>query len=146
MLDISEKLEPSQVREIWRSERLGNSYSPAVHHEGAIYGFGGGHLTCVNATTGEVLWRHAMGDGSLVRVDDHLVVMAAMRGQLHLVAARPDAYQETAATLTVFPPGNHSPTPPSAGAGRIFLRGKSEMVVVRLVGASPPVQETRLDR
>ncbi len=139
MLDVSEKLQPSQVREIWRSERLGNSYSPAVHHEGAIYGFGGDHLTCVKATTGEVLWRHAMGDGSLVRVDDHLVVMAAMRGQLHLVAARPDAYQETAATLTVFPPGNHSPTPPSAGAGRVFLRGKSEMVVVRLVGASPTV-------
>jgi outer membrane protein assembly factor BamB len=129
MLQVS--TEPWAVRELWRSELLSNSYSPAVHHQGAVFGFGGGSLRCLAAATGETLWHQRFGDGAMVRLDDYLVVFGSMSGKLHLVAASREGYRE-AASLRVFPSGNYSPTPPSVGAGRIFLRGAREMAAVRI--------------
>ncbi|MDH3224534.1 MAG: PQQ-like beta-propeller repeat protein [Gemmatimonadota bacterium] len=128
MLEVTES---GDVRELWRSEGLRNSYSPAVHHAGAIYGFGGPRLMCLDVASGETLWQHRLGEGSLVRVDDHLIVSSSMGGGLTLVAASPDGYREKAA-LEVFPSGGSSFTPPSFGAGRIFLRGAKEIAAIRL--------------
>jgi outer membrane protein assembly factor BamB len=128
MLEVTES---GDVREIWRSERLSRSYSPAVHHAGAIYGFGGPRLMCLDVASGETLWQQRLGEGSLVRVDDHLIVSSSMGGRLTLVAASPEGYLEKAA-LKVFPSGGSSFTPPSFGAGRIFLRGATEIAAIRL--------------
>jgi len=123
--------EPWAVRELWRSELLSNSYSPVVHHQGAVFGFGGGSLYCLAAATGEALWRQRFGDGALVRLDDHLVILNSMSGKLSLVAASREGYREVA-SLRVFPSGRYSLSPPSIGAGRIFLRGAQEMAAVRI--------------
>jgi len=130
MLQVAGDGAPRDVRELWRSEFLKNSYSPAVHHEGAVYGAGSGYLACLSAAGGETLWKRRFGDISLIRVDDHLVVFGSMSGRLHLVPASPAGYTE-AATLSVFS-GGHSLTPPSFAAGRIFLRGAREIAAVRV--------------
>ncbi len=119
------------ARELWRSELLGNSYSPVVHYRGALYGLGSGQLLCLDAATGNARWRQRLGMGSLIRIDDHLAVFGTMSGRLHLVPASPAGFAETA-SLAVFPRGNHGATPPSFGAGRIFVRGSGEIAAVRL--------------
>ncbi len=120
------------VRELWRTEGLSNSYSATVHHLGALYGIGNGRLTCLDAATGQALWEQRVGMSSLVRVDDHLVVFGALSGELRLVAARPDRYSEVA-ILPVFPNRQNGPAAPSFGAGRIFVRGLQEIAAVRIV-------------
>ncbi len=119
------------ARELWRSELLSNSYSPAVHHQGSLYGIGGGQILCLDAATGKALWRQRLGRGSLIRIDDHLAVFGSMSGRLHLVPASPAGFMQIA-SLPVFPRGDHGATPPSFGAGRIFVRGSGEIVAVRL--------------
>ena len=130
MFEVAAKT--GEVRELWRATDLRDSYSPAVHHRDAIFGMGGGRLMCLDSADGRTLWAQAIGSGSLVRVDDYLVVFASRSGRLHLVEASRDGYKEVAPPLRVFPSGDHSLTSPSFGAGRVFLRGKSEIAAVRI--------------
>ncbi len=117
------------VSELWRSVPLRNSYSPAVHHRGSIYGAGNGQLLCLDAATGKTLWDEGAGMGSVIRIDDHLAHFDTRSGRLRLVAASPERFVETAAVSNT-PRGGAAP--PSFGAGRIFLRGSREMAAVRL--------------
>lgn len=134
MLQVQREGKASTVRELWRSERLQNSYSPAVHHEGSLYGFGGASMMCLDATSGAVRWAHPLQGGSLIRVDDHLVALSSAQGILRVVPATPKGYTE-AASIAVFAPGDYTATAPSFGAGRIFLRGAREIAAVRLAEA-----------
>lgn len=127
--------EPWRVRELWRSDDLANSYSPVVHHLGTLYGIGRDRLLCLDAATGRVLWRRRVGMGLLIRIDDHLAVFGTQSGRLSLVEAVPSGFAETAA-LQVFHEGDHGATPPSFGAGRLFVRGSKAVAAVRLVLAS----------
>ncbi len=129
MFEISS--ESWTARELWRSKPLRNSYSPAVHYEGSIYGMGGGQLLCLDAATGETRWQAGAGMGSIIRIDDHLAHFGTRSGQLLLVAASPQGFTEVSA-LAVFPQGDHGATPPSFGAGRIFVRAREEIAAVRL--------------
>ncbi len=117
------------VSELWRSVPLSDSYSPAVHHRGSIYGIGSGQLLCLDAATGKTRWQKGASMGSLIRIDDHLVYFGARNGRLRLVAATPDGFVETATVSSTLRGGA---TPPSFGAGRIFLRGEDEIAAVRL--------------
>jgi len=119
------------VRELWRADRLGNSYSPTVYRDGALFGLGSGHLMSLDADTGKINWQQRLVAGSLLRIDDHLAVFDSMGGTLRLVPATPDGYSEVA-RLQVFPPGQNGPAAPSFGAGRIFIRGAGEIAAVRL--------------
>jgi len=127
--------QPLQARELWRSERLSFSYSLAVYHEGAIYAYGAERLTCLDASSGSIVWEQGVGDGALIRIDDHVVAYGTMTGKLHLVEASRDGFVEVASRL-VFPSGG-SVTPPSFAAGRIFLRGRKQIAAVRLVSIPP---------
>ncbi len=129
MFEVS--AESGTARELWRSEQLSNSYSPAVAHGGSIYGIGRDRILCLDAATGRTLWQEPAGIGTLIRVDDHLVHFGTQSGWLRLVAASPEGFHEAAA-LPVFPRGKHGVTAPSFGAGRIFVRGRNEIAAVRL--------------
>ncbi len=140
LLQISRDDDRWQVDELWRSQHLDSSYSPAVHHQGAVFGLDAGYLTCLDAGSGEVAWQVPYGSGSLIRVDDHLVVFRVLPGKLELVEAMPDRHS-VAASATVFPGGASSTTPPSFGAGRVFLRSAEEIVAVRLDPSARPIPE-----
>ncbi|MGD8376700.1 MAG: PQQ-binding-like beta-propeller repeat protein [Acidobacteriota bacterium] len=137
MLQVQRGGEAATVRELWRSERLQNSYSPAVLHEGSFYGFGGGSMMCLDASNGAVRWTQPLQGGSLIRVDDHLVALSSTQGILRVVPATPAGYTE-AASIAVFAPGDYTAIAPSFGAGRIFLRGGRELAAVRLAESGGP--------
>ena len=63
-------------KESWRSEAIGESWNTHVHHRGHLYGYDDAFLTCVDAASGEPRWKsRAPGEGFLILVDDHLVML-----------------------------------------------------------------------
>ena len=114
---------------LYDSDALGHSYAPPVLHEGHLFGFRGQVLTCVDAATGERVWRSREpgGDG-LILVDDQLVIFGA-KG--NVVVARADAaeYSERARVRALEGSGL---TWPSFADGMIYVRNLNSLAAVRV--------------
>ena len=90
------------VKTLWQNDdSLSSHYSNIVHASGYLFGFDGrqelgARLRCVEAASGKVKWtQEGFGCGSIVRAEGNLIVLSE-RGDLVLVAAAPDSYQERA--------------------------------------------------
>ena len=129
-----------KVAPAWTSPRLKGGLSPTVHAGGALFGFSGQYLLCVDLATGELRWREKTNAGALIRVGGQLVVLGEQSGLLRLAAAEPAAYRERA-RAAAFNPGAQSTTGPSYANGRIFVRNVEEMAAFAL--GEPPVAEAR---
>jgi outer membrane protein assembly factor BamB len=97
-LDVSLGADGWTVGEGWSSAGLKPHFSDFVVHEGHAYGFDGGILACVDIDDGERRWkggRYGHGQLLLLRDQDLLLVLSE-RGELALVAASPDGFEELA--------------------------------------------------
>ncbi len=90
------------AKELWRKPgKFQCHWSTPVPHDGYLYGMFGSHsssnpLKCLNMETGQEMWSMSgFGQGGVILVDHHLVVMAE-DGSLVLVEANPTAYNEMA--------------------------------------------------
>ena len=121
----------AELEPLWSTRHLCQNYNMAVQHDGLLYGHGGAFLACVDAETGELVWRsRPPGDGWVILVDGNLVILTK-EGSLHVAPASPDGYEERAA-LQLFE--NLTWTPPSFAGGRIFARdGSREVACVEIV-------------
>lgn len=128
------------VREVWRKPVLKSTYSPAVYRDGYLYGMNRTYLTCLDAATGELRWRHKVYDASVILVGDQVAVLGTRSGNFHLVEATPDEFRETL-RVQVFSPGARSMTGPVFVDGRFLLRNGEEMVMLKLVAGRK--EETR---
>jgi outer membrane protein assembly factor BamB len=120
----------------WITREAAAQRNPAVTHNGHIYMFGGQsgeYLTCLDAANGQVKWTSRIYRGHLLLAGDTLVVLSEAAGQLRLVAADPSGYREQA-KVPVLTPGARTGTPPSMGAGHVFVRNLEEIVAVRIGG------------
>lgn len=100
-------------------------------HQGHLYGLDEGILACVDAATGERLWKRGRyGHGQLLLVGGVLLV-AAESGELVLVEASPVGHVELARIAAL--PGKSWSHPAIAG-GRLFLRNGSEAACFDLGG------------
>jgi outer membrane protein assembly factor BamB len=89
------------ARELWRTNRMKNSISSSVYHEGFIYGLDLGILACIDAANGELKWKGGRyGEGQMLLASGHLVITTD-EGEVVLVRATPDAHQELARTIAV---------------------------------------------
>jgi len=127
-------------REQWEQPTIKNSYNVPVFHDGYIYGFSSRFLTCVDAATGEAVWKsRPPGDGFLILVDGHLVILTK-DGSLHVAPASPEGYDEVAA-LDLF--DDVAWATPSFANGHLYLRSYAEVArvdirpVARLTEAGP---------
>ncbi len=119
---------------VWSSRSIRGSYATPVYHQGHLYAYNSRFLSCVDAATGELVWRSRQpGDGFLMLVDGHLVVITK-KGGLHVAEASPEGYQEIA-SLALFEDGSW--TPPSFAGGRIYARGLGAIAAVDLKTAAP---------
>lgn len=119
------------VDEVYRNKNLGQTYGLPIYHEGHIYGFRGQILTCINAETGERVWRsRPPGGRGLILVGDQLVIFGA-GGHLVLADATPEGYRERA-RLAAMELGSGYTWPSYAG-GRVLVRNLSELAAVDLV-------------
>jgi outer membrane protein assembly factor BamB len=116
------------------SRGLTRSYSPPAVSGERVYGFTARFLSAVDPATGEILWRSRVpGDGFVIAVDDQLAVLTKIGG-LHLGAASPEGWSETAG-IELFE--DLAWTPPSYADGAFYLRSLGEIARVDLVRTEP---------
>ena len=105
MLQVTQQGNRYTVDEAWASvdmkSVMRNEWQTSVFVDGYLYGFDNvgsagpvTHLTCVNATTGEVVWRKTrFGKGNLVAADGKLWI-TTMAGEFVVVQATSEEYSE----------------------------------------------------
>lgn len=130
LLDLSGH-EPRAVRQDARRSRPGTAlkvhWATPVLHEGHLYAASGRHagdamLVCVDWRTGAVRWaEEGLGRASLALADRHLVVVGEF-GDLVLVRATPERYEEISRVRFVDTEGRPLLEPP-CWAGPVIARG-----------------------
>jgi outer membrane protein assembly factor BamB len=133
LVKVTRAAEGLTATELWRSPRLRAAYSPTIYRDGNLFGFNGPFLTCVDAGTGDVRWRHRTYEGTLIGLGAHLLVLGRASGNLHLVRASTDVFSEVT-SVAVLTPGSTSMTAPSAAGGRVFVRNSEEIVALAIEG------------
>ncbi len=86
------------TRERWTSRGLKPYYNDLVVHRGHAYGFDGKIMSCIELESGERAWKGGRyGHGQLLLIaDQDLLIVQAENGDMALVRARPDAFDEVA--------------------------------------------------
>jgi outer membrane protein assembly factor BamB/enterochelin esterase-like enzyme len=143
LVRIEKAGEAYEVDELWRTRvvTIAGVGAVPVPYEGYIYGFKRQFLSCVDATTGETMWRsRSPGGGNLVVVDGHLVILARS-GEVVVAAATPEGYREET-RAPALDEGFY--TRPTFAGGRIFIRNLSSIAGLAITGEAPPaVVDTR---
>ena len=135
-VDLSGAAGVEPLPELWESRNIRNTYAIPVYHEGYLYGFASRFLTCLDAATGEAVWKsRPPGDGFLILVDGHLVILTK-DGGVHIAKASPAGYEEIAAR-PVFE--DLAWAPPSFAEGSLFVRSHGELARVEIGAARPRI-------
>lgn len=117
------------VETIWRNNRMKNRFSSSVELDGYLYGLDESILACVNAATGELMWKGGRyGYGQLLLAGDHLIVLTE-DGDLALVRAIPEQHYEVARFEAITGKTWNMPT---LADGRLFVRNAREMAAFDL--------------
>ncbi len=131
VLEVDADLEAAtaEVREIWFNNRMKNTFSTSVFHDGYVYGLDNGILACVDAENGDRMWKGGRyGHGQLLIASGHLVITTE-RGQLVLVRATPESHQEIAALPAV---SGRTWNNPAIAEGILLVRNDREAVAFDL--------------
>ena len=121
---------------------LAGPASAGVNNDGFLYGMNSKIFTCVDAATGETVWRsREAGDGFPTIVGDHLVIMNKP-GTVRVATATPEGYQEVA-SLDVFT--DHSWSAPAYANGNLYLRSMSELARIDIVSSEGSATESAND-
>jgi outer membrane protein assembly factor BamB len=141
---------------------LKSHWATPVLHDGHLYGSSGRNagdalLVCADWKTGAIRWSEAgLGRSSVVWADDHLIVLGEF-GDLVLVKATPERYEEVSrARLVAAPTDTQNATTDRAMQGRgaellvapcwaapviahgyLYVRGAGRLVCLDLMGARP---------
>jgi enterochelin esterase-like enzyme/outer membrane protein assembly factor BamB len=117
------------VEEVFRSPELGGTYAAPVYHDGHLYGFRRQFLSCIDAETGELVWKsRPPGGRGLILLGDDLVIFGA-KGVVVVAAATPEGYRERAQLETLEGSGY---TWPSYAGGKVFVRNLESLAAVEL--------------
>ncbi|MCE2559814.1 MAG: PQQ-binding-like beta-propeller repeat protein, partial [Acidobacteria bacterium] len=131
VLEVQADLEANtaQVREIWFNNRMKNTFSTSVVHDGYVYGLDNGILACIDAETGDRMWKGGRyGHGQVLVASGHLLITTE-RGQLVLVRATPESHQEVAALPAV---SGRTWNNPAIAQGILLVRNDREAVAYDL--------------
>jgi outer membrane protein assembly factor BamB len=113
-----------EAKMVYQGNQLCSHFASPVRRGDYLYGIDDSRLICLDLRTGKVKWtRSGVNKGSLLRVDDHLLVLGE-QGKLSLVKATPEAYEEEAEAR---PFRNRSWTMPVLADGRLFLRAEEQV-------------------
>lgn len=129
MLEVTENSGEFSAKELWKNSNIKATYNVPVYFEEHLYGYSGSFLTCLNAATGESVWKSRQpGDGFMIGVDGHLVILTK-KGSLHVGKASPAGYKDLA-SLSLF--ADQAWTPASFANGRIYARSLGEIASVEV--------------
>ena len=78
----------------WENNRLKAKFANFIVHEGFVYGLDDGIMVCLDAATGERLWKRGRyGHGQMILVEDLLLVQTE-HGEIVLVEPSPEELRE----------------------------------------------------
>jgi outer membrane protein assembly factor BamB len=117
------------AREVWRTNRMKNTFTSSVYHDGFIYGLDETILACLDAASGELKWKGGRyGQGQVIVASGHLVVTTD-EGEAVLVRATPAGHQELARIPAVEGrTWNH----PALADGFLLVRNAAQMAAFDL--------------
>jgi outer membrane protein assembly factor BamB len=112
------------VAEVWRNKNLKNKFTSSVLWQDHIYGLDEDILTCLDASTGQRLWKEGRyGYGQLILASGLLVILSGS-GEIAIVKASPAKPEELARFQAIDgKTWNH----PAMAAGRLLVRNSAEM-------------------
>jgi len=135
---IAKDADGFKATELWRKPNQHiNHWSSSIHHNGHLYGLFGFKqwekvpLKCIALETGEEKWsKDGFGQGGTILVDGSLVTLAE-NGDLVVVQASPQSYNETARTKAV---KGKCWNNVAVANGRIYARSTKEGVCLDVSG------------
>ncbi len=140
LLQLADEHGEVRPQEVWRNRFFRNHFSSSVLAGGELYGFDNATLRCVDAATGRQRWAYrGLGKGSLIFAAGYLVVQSDL-GDLVLVEARPDSYQEVARYTLL---SGKCWTAPALAGGKLYLRNEEEMIALEPQAAATPAASAR---
>jgi outer membrane protein assembly factor BamB len=129
VFEVKPTLAGFATRTLWENTRMKNKFTSSVLREGQIYGLDEAILACLDAATGELKWKGGRyGYGQVMLAGDHLIVLAES-GEVALVKATPERYEEMAKFPAIAgKTWNH----PVIIDGRLLVRNAREMAAFDL--------------
>jgi len=124
VVEISSNGDRFSATTVWENTRMKNKFTSSVLEEGYLYGLDEAILACVEAKTGELKWKGGRyGYGQVLLASGHLIVLSES-GELALVKATPDSFQELAKFQAIEgKTWNH----PAVAGGRLLVRIANQM-------------------
>lgn len=126
----------TEVETLWSldAKTFGSDQQTPIYYDGYIYGVtAGGQMACLSVD-GEVQWKsgakNKYGLGPYIIIDGKLLVLDDMKGTLHMIEARPDAFNELDVTQVL--QGHDAWAPISVAAGRMIMRDVTRMVCLEI--------------
>jgi outer membrane protein assembly factor BamB len=123
LLALSAAGEENRAKEIYFTSNMQNHHGGVVLVDGYLYGFSNSILTCMEFTTGKVMWRdRSVGKGSVAYADGHLYILSE-NNVVGLVEASPGGYREKG-RFPVPDQGWSSWAHPAVSGGRLYIRNQ----------------------
>ncbi|MCL4795582.1 MAG: PQQ-binding-like beta-propeller repeat protein [Bryobacteraceae bacterium] len=135
-LSIHRAAEGWSASEIWTSRGLKPYFNDFVVNNGHAYGFDGAILSCINLDDGKRKWKGGRyGHGQMLLLPDQdLLLILSESGELVLVSATPNQFQEIARVPALEgKTWNH----PAIAGNILLVRNAQEMAAFRL----PPAEK-----
>jgi outer membrane protein assembly factor BamB len=124
LLGLTAKGSEIKADEIYFSKAMQNHHGGVVLVNGYLYGFSGSILTCLEFTTGKVMWSNrSVGKGSLTYADGRLYLQSE-NNVVGLADATPTAYTERG-RFDIADQGWPSWAHPVVCAGKLYIRNQA---------------------
>ena len=129
-VNVSQRSGEWLVEERWTSNQLKPNFNDFVVHKNHAYGFNGPLLICINLDEGQRMWRGGRYGGQLILLaDQDLLLILSEKGELAMVQANPDSFNELARIKAIEgKTWNH----PVLAGDILLLRNTQEMVAYQL--------------
>ena len=119
-----------KIEEQWTSSKLKPNFNDIIVHKGHAYGFNGPMLVCIGLDDGERKWRGGRYGGQIILLaDQDMLVVLSEKGELALVRAIPDKFEELSRLEAIEgKTWNH----PVLVGDKLLIRNSREMVGYRM--------------
>jgi outer membrane protein assembly factor BamB len=113
------RLGGGQPAPVYQNRNMRNHFHTCILIGGYLYGNDQNNLKCIELRTGKQMWRTGgMGKGGLIAADNKLIALTE-RGELLVIAANPNQYQELARAKVL---DGECWTHPVLANGRLYCR------------------------